>query len=341
MIKHYSSKIKNVVAQPIQKIKFNYFTHENEKKEAFNFLFSQFGGVIIQNSGICNARCIFCPYRLSKSKKSIMSDDVFNRIIAELQRLGGGDFGFLCSQGEPTLDPSLIERIQKVRSIKTATKISMITNAINLDKIGISDLLNSGINSITVSTSGFEKEMYTEVYGNDNYERMFENLVQLLSLNNATGNKVEVSVGLRSSKNIFKTTSTKDYSIISSLTNNITFLHHYDDWNGQIQKSDLRGVMKFRRGKKIQSVPCMLPMWSPNILEDGSVNFCSCRLHPDLIIGNIMDEPLDKIFFGKKRHDLFFSFVNNSPPECCKNCKNYYPAYGIALKSMKNNNIEN
>jgi len=64
----------------------------SDKEKAGEILFNSFGGVLVQNSGICNARCIFCPYRFSDNRGKIMSDEVFEKVVEFYVKIcGGGD----------------------------------------------------------------------------------------------------------------------------------------------------------------------------------------------------------------------------------------------------------
>jgi len=45
------------------------------------------------------------------------------------------------------------------------------TNAILLDKHGVTQVLDSGLSHITISTAGFEENMYRRVYRSTSYQR--------------------------------------------------------------------------------------------------------------------------------------------------------------------------
>ena len=66
--------------------------------------------------------------------------------------------------------------MRHLRSLPAIDRIWVTTNAILLDKHGIANVLDSGVSFITISTAGFDEEMYRRVYRNSSYQRMRRNV---------------------------------------------------------------------------------------------------------------------------------------------------------------------
>jgi MoaA/NifB/PqqE/SkfB family radical SAM enzyme len=310
-----------------------------EREAASESLFSSFGGVLVQNSSICNARCIFCPYPQLKEKGKIMTDEIFERTVEEFIAMGGGHFGFLPVIGEPCMDPKLLLRIKRVRELDCTKHISITTNGILLDRFGIPEILRSGLNSISISTSGFDEDMYKRIYGSDQYQRMLSNVIALLEENNRVGDPVYVEIEIRADQPMNKIVQKKDFQRIRRLTDKIHFLNRFDNWGGIITTDHLSGAMKMRGSRNLRRSPCKMVLWSPMIFANGDIGACTCR-DPQgdgaFRLGNISRDHLADIWRGFRRRALFKCFQEGRYPKICRRCSRYVGWDSTVLKIMRN-----
>ncbi len=100
----------------------------------------------IQTTSLCNASCIFCPYKDIKNlfPTKIMGMDLYKKIIDEcayhkdlVKRI------ILYMNNEPLTDPYLIERINYAKDKLPKSEIHILTNGLLLTERMSEQILNS------------------------------------------------------------------------------------------------------------------------------------------------------------------------------------------------------
>lgn len=283
-----------------------------------------------QTTNICNANCIFCGYQFDKGSKGFLNNDIFKRALKEYIDIGGKNVALAPMTGEPFLDPCIIEKIKLIKKESKIKSCYLFTNGISLDNVNINDLLLSGIDTIHISTSGFDKNMYQRLYRSDKYDITLENIHELLKKNKQLGKPVEIKLDIRCDEPVRKVLNKKDFKEkISSYLDkkDISFLLYYDNWGGLIKKEELSGNMKIGRPKKGKG-PC-IRTFSAMITWDGKVRACGCRSlfkqKDELIIGDLNKDSFGEIWYNTKIKKLRRSFEKGDIPEVCQNCTMYTP----------------
>lgn len=279
----------------------------------------------IETSNICNANCTFCAYQYQIRKKSIMSNEVFQKIIDDYCNMGGGVIELTPVVGEILVDKNIYDKIAYAHSKEKITDIIFYTNGIALSPEVTDRLLTSGIKKISISTSGFSKEMYQRVYRSNKYEQVFENILYLLKTNEEQGKPIDIELYIRGDKAHSEIRESVDYKQIAQYTCNIVFTHYYDDWGGVIRQNDLSGNMILSSPMKKKGT-CYLLTYYPKVLVNGDVSACGCRDYngsKELYLGNIQKNSLSEIWNNGLLDQLFKRFENEDYPETCKNCNQY------------------
>lgn len=97
-----------------------------------------FNHVEIETINRCNGKCSFCPVSVKHDirKKMIMSDELFKKIIDDLAELKYDGKIALFSNGEPMLDPNIIDRHAYMRKKLPLARTHLFTNGtlLTLDK---------------------------------------------------------------------------------------------------------------------------------------------------------------------------------------------------------------
>jgi len=106
--------------------------------------------VEIETCPICNRRCSFCPITYDKNPPEIMSEELFNKIVAELKKLKFKGEIYLSSYGEPLLDKRLARFAKKIK-VELGSKIIINTNGDFLTEEKFRELVLAGIDTINVS----------------------------------------------------------------------------------------------------------------------------------------------------------------------------------------------
>ena len=154
-----------------------------------NFIVGEFPiHLDIETTNACNLHCPFCavtfnnwgPYR-----RGYMELALFRKIIDE-----GVENG-LCSvkfslRGEPMLHPKLFEMIRYAKE-KGIMDIYINTNATLLHEDKINQLIDAGLDRISVSFEGITKEVYESYRVGANYEKVLSNIKNLRRIREKRG----------------------------------------------------------------------------------------------------------------------------------------------------------
>ena len=285
----------------------------------------------IEVSNICNANCVFCAYQYQERPKQFMSDELYQMCLDQFVELGGGMASLGSLVGDPLLDPHYVERVRMARARAEITGVSMTTNLIHLDKVGARDLLQAGVTNITVSTTGFDEEMYNRIFRSHNYKRMKANLLELLRVNAELGRPATIEVGLRVDRPVSEVMNYPDFGEVVRLADRVSSNAYYDNWSGRIESADLSGTMKIRPDayKLVKRrLPCAQLWVGTLILVDGTVTACGCRdLNGDseLVLGNIRETPLRVMLRSEYFHKLQSDWLSGKLPSICVDCRHYRP----------------
>jgi MoaA/NifB/PqqE/SkfB family radical SAM enzyme len=281
----------------------------------------------IETTNICNANCIFCAYQYQERPKGVMSMELFRKILKDYVECGGGSLGLTPTVGEPLADKHLIERIGLARSLPEITRISMYSNMISLDRIGADALVTSGLSSLTVSTSGFDREMYERVYRSGQYDKMLTNVLDFASANNKRGRPVKLFIDMRVDRGLREVYAYADYRRVVDAVGaeNIGVKFRYDSWSGKITPGQLSGTMKLRANRALRFSPCSELYNGPMVYWDGKVGGCNCRdvNASELIIGDVNSNHLGEIWFGDELRKLREEFVAGKQRPICASCTHY------------------
>ena len=315
-----------------------------KKKKVEKKLKKIFFGLSIETTNICNANCSFCAYQYQQRGTGTMSEKLFTKIINEYSDLGGGDLGLTPTVGEPFADKLLIDRVKFARSFNNIKRIGIYSNLISIRKFGIANIVKSGLSNIVVSTSGFDSEMYKRVYRSNQYHRMFENLIELITTNKEFNSPINISISMRSDRSLKETRNFTDYKKLLNIISEsqIDYKFRYDNWANKIKQTDLSGVMKLRnKNLALRISPCMEFYSGPHIYWNGDVGVCGCRDvdAKELIIGNANINNIKDIWYNKVHEKLISSFLTK-PKDICKNCS-HYNNISVFLNKENNNNFNN
>ena len=280
----------------------------------------------LELTNLCNADCVFCPYQFQTRAIEFMTDDVFQKAVSDYISIGGGSVGLTPIVGDALIDPKFLERVRYLRSQSEIDRIFLTTNAILLDKHGIDEVLNSGITSITISTAGFDRAMYERVYRSQSYERMRNNVLELVKRNAEHGSPIYITIGLRPDRPLAEVMKDQDFQPLLKYEPALDFTWSYTSASGRITRELLPSAMKFRVVKSRKET-CVQLYNGPIILPDGTVMACSCVASMDALedlgIGNIMERTLLEIWTDNKMRSLRLSFNDGFLNSTCAGCDMY------------------
>jgi radical SAM protein with 4Fe4S-binding SPASM domain len=281
----------------------------------------------LELTNLCNANCIFCPYQFQERTTGFMSDEVFEKAVGDYVQIKGGSVGLTPIVGDALIDPKFLNRVRQLRSLPEIDRIFLTTNAILLDKHGISEVLNSGLTSIMISTSGFEKESYKRIYRSPAYERMKENVTHLVTENSRLGSPIHISICLRTDRPLAEVMRDTDFQPILNHNPTVDFAWSYRSVGGRITRGTIPEQMRFRKVPPKKET-CGSLYNGAMVLIDGTVVACACIAAmdavPDLRIGNVMESGLLEIFTSQANRQLREQFHDSGTLNpTCSSCDAY------------------
>ena len=287
--------------------------------------------ISIEITNICQCNCIFCPYGLSRDKKTIMSEELLVKILNEVKKIGIKNINLTPLIGDILIDSGIIKKLNIISSFNFES-IHVFTNLVNLNKLDVNSFLESGLTSLSISTAPLEKGLYEKIYRIKKYNVFLENLVSLLENFNRNKNKTikKIQLAFRSNIDIGDCIKTKDFKkyIKPLLTKDISIYYRrdFDSWMGTIRQDDLLEGMILNPDFK-KYFPCSF-LSNIQITPNGDMRLCGCRFNVNsdsdpFFIGNIQDFNIIDAYNSSTVKNLkkkFFKF--NAPIECQK-CSMY------------------
>ena len=296
----------------------------------------------IETTNICNASCIFCAYQYQedfRKGQGVMSDTIFERSLAQFKEMGGREINFTPLVGDALIDPNIIKRIKHAKDM--GFKVTFFTNGILFNRIDMEAFINSGVDTVSLSTGPFNREDYEKLYRTKpgQYEELKEGLKKLLTARKKLNKKFKFRILFRSNMSFKDLEKLPDYQneilpLMSEEERKSVYVlsKGFDSWGNQIRKEDLDGIMDIALPPLIKRRPCAWTL-EMTVLWDGKVRACSARYtgtealddNDGLFVGDLNESSLKDIWRGKELKDLRQRFVTGSLPPVCQTCTMYRP----------------
>ncbi|MFX1256858.1 MAG: radical SAM/SPASM domain-containing protein [Promethearchaeota archaeon] len=270
--------------------------------------------IIIENTNHCNSKCDFCPHSTMKRKKGVMNLDLFKKIIDECAENNVSTVS-LSGFGEPLIDKIIFVKTKYAKQ-KGIPLVRFVTNGSLLTPEASKKLIDAGLDEISISLEGFEKETYEKYRKGLNFDTIMYNLKSLKQLRRdkkkpkiilTTIDMEEDGGNIKKHKKIFKDI----YDII--------FIKKLADWAGQ--KSEYAQDFVSRK------IPCNYLWTHFNIAWNGDVclccrDSCECRV----ILGNVKQNSIKEIWHGSKYEKYRKAQFEGRDIFPCNECK-YNPIW--------------
>jgi len=283
--------------------------------------------IFIDPSDVCNFHCKFCPTGDIKLMKEIgrplkiMNFELYKKIIDDICKFEKPlKVLRLYKDGEPLLNPKIVEMIQYVREKKCAERIDITTNASLLTPELNIELINAGLDRINISIEGINKEHYQNFSNyNIDFNKLIENIKHLYE------NKKSCEIIIKiPGDNLSEEDKQKFYDLFGNIADGVYIEHTMACW----PEFELKGGIKVNQefgiyGQKIKEVTvCPYVFYSFSINSDGLVSACFLDWSRKLSIGDVKTESVKDIWNGKKLKELQKMFLMKKRKEhpVCKNC---------------------
>ena len=271
--------------------------------------------LVIELSSFCNARCLMCPNSTMKRTKSMMTKEVFEKIVSRIkeEKLAVNKV-FLSGLGEPLIDPQIILRIKTFKEM--GLPIKLYTNAHLLTSEISRQLIDLKVEEINISFNGATPEHYQKVMGLD-FSEAKENIENLLKI------KKEKQSDL---PKVF----------ISSILigeNKKDIKKHLENWSAKVDSVTVSLAHEWGGGVKINSnsgfdssgrtYPCR-SLWHTMMIDSsGSFVICCRDFESNFVLGNILTHPFNQIKKSpllEQFRSCHLEFAKEKLPLMCRQC---------------------
>jgi radical SAM protein with 4Fe4S-binding SPASM domain len=135
--------------------------------------------VAIETTSRCNAACSFCPYSAKSTEKRAMEQSLFEKIIEDCRAFPLAKIEPLLN-GEPFVDPRIVERMEHIRRRLPGTILHLVTNGNAMIPRRIDEVAAiGGVDRLIVSLNTLDAAAYRAVMDLD-LSRTLDNLAYLL-----------------------------------------------------------------------------------------------------------------------------------------------------------------
>ncbi|NIM90293.1 MAG: radical SAM protein [Candidatus Aminicenantes bacterium] len=250
----------------------------------------------IELTSYCNLKCIMCPnQKLTKKDKGYLDFDLYRKIIDE-----AASFAFevnLAHRGESLLYPDLIEAIRYAKEHGLFTRLH--TNGSLLTSELASSIIDSGLDRLSFSFDGYNKENYEKIRIKGNFDRTIANIIQLLEMKKSLHLKrprVAIEVIDFTPEETRKKARAKDEfrNRFQGLPLDEMVVKELHNWAGETSAEKPSSVRTI----------CTFPWNALIIFWDGSVLPCSQDFFGSYILGNVKHSSLRDIWNNERMVSL-------------------------------------
>lgn len=268
----------------------------------------------IQFQNICNSNCLICPYKDMKYKHQVMSEELFNKFINEIE---DGKLTRIIPylNNEPFVQEDYITKVKKIREKCPTVEIEISTNVSMLNREKIKELLELNLTELRLSVFGYTQNTYKRMMPNLNKDVVFNNL-QIISEEFSNSNTI-ISIVMIDDGMIPE----EEFENMKLLAENLGF--KLERWGFLDRCKNVSYKDNGFYNEKICGCEQNRPMERMHILSNGDVIVCCQDWSHSNIMGNIGEDTIENIWcsdiYNKFRKDLYKKQLG--APELCKKCK--------------------
>lgn len=261
--------------------------------------------------------------------RGYMSEEVVDALIENIKKYKIPGVRFI-RWGEPTLHPSYIEIMKRVKAAGAVIHIN--TNGSLLNDEQISQLIDMQLDSIKFSFQGADEGTYNEMREGGDYKRL---LGIIRKMAEARGNNplpyIQISTTLTGETaeqiDSFKR-DVEDYCDYYNV--GYTKLNHLNVDNMNISDEEKEKIRRLQEHEKIHHVyqdVCVEAFDKLSINWNGDVTLCCSDYDNFMVVGNILDMDLRQIFTSRVANQYRDIIVKKQygKIKCCSTCYETVP----------------
>jgi radical SAM protein with 4Fe4S-binding SPASM domain len=234
----------------------------------------------IEASSACNLRCEFCDATINKigTKSGYMDFDTFTKIIDE-----GAKSGLYAiklnsgARGEPLLNKNIVKMVEYAKK-RGIIDVYLNTNAVLLTKELSSQLIDAGLDRISISFEGMDPAVYEKYRVGAKFEKVRQNILDLVEVKRSKGSNIpKVRIQTVGVPEILK--DIKEYT---------------DYWGNIVDEIAMIDSKDYREFNKelVSDWACPYIWQRMMVTWDGTISVCGFDYSDDLKLGNVKTDTI-------------------------------------------------
>lgn len=271
----------------------------------------------IEPTSICNLKCYMCPTGKGKVREishGVMSLEIFNYIVSRLRGQAIVRTA-LFFRGEPLINQNIVEMVRTAAD--AGLNPYFHSNGTLMNRDAAEQLIRAGLTYISFSFDGATKSVYEKHRRGGIFEKTLENIRGFLEVKrDSAGTKPYVviqSIGFANQddphaiRDLFKGLPVDQFNQVP--------LHN---WSGEVAECTITS--------QGQVYPCPDPWQRLTICWDGTVVGCCNDMLQKFILGNVLEQEIEKIWNGDSMQELrqLMKDGKNENHPLCRGCQNLY-----------------
>lgn len=233
-------------------------------------------------------------------------------------------------QNEPLLDKRIFQCVEYSKSLNKDKRCVLVTNGTLLDKFGLTDIMQSGLDELLVSLNAYSKEMYQSINKGLDYDRVMKNIGLLLS-DGSIKQKMALSfvVTEQSNREVYQAVQYwNKRGVKTRVMGLVDRAGALDNYERLRPKTGYHiGRLLYRLWRRLMFrlkgiTGCPLPFYHMNILFNGDVIICCNDWNRATVVGNARTSSLREIWNSEKMNEIRRLILRKRYEEIssCKEC---------------------
>lgn len=275
----------------------------------------------IETTNACNLKCPMCGRNWMEEKLGYIDWNLFVKIIDEAAKHHLSSIK-LNYRGEPLLHPD-ISKMVKYAKEKGILEVQFNSNGVLLNEKKAKELIEAGLDRIIFSFDGATKETYEKIRRGAIFEKVVNNIKNLVSLRNEKGLKRPL-VRVQMVKMPENKKEVED------------FIRFWLPIVNRAAVSTERNPLGAKK-KEIEHFPCSQIWQRLMICWDGEVRMCCGDWYGEYVLGNVKEKSIYDIWQGRKldRVRKLHSQGNFDKLPLCARCEVNTPRIDEELQKLK------
>lgn len=274
--------------------------------------------VWIENTNMCNARCVMCPRDSHTRPQGIMSMALYEKIISEIEKNKDTVKRIhLHNYGEPLLDKNLSLKIRRAKEAGVR-QVYFVTNASLMTEERVREFIAAGLDEFKISFYGTNPETYNRTMVGLDFEKTLKNIKTFFRVRKALQAKhprvlLQYLPQPHNRKLTEEFVSMFDAMIDKTLGDSISIFHLHNFGGGKNYSGESARVCTI----------CDYPWRAMVILHDGRVVPCCLDYNGKQIVGDVNVASVADIWNGTTYRQMRETFkrLNYAKYPACLKCE--------------------